>query len=490
MSLDASDRRSARKSWSRLDWVKELLYLCVLATEACILHPWQQWAFARLDHPPLPFWGLLALFFGAYLLASLMARSELTADRRQAATAGIVLLSALIVIRLHVYPGRPVFNLTWVADMVESLFSLLNILPPDLLVLILAMVAWWRGIVASRQEADIDQIWYRFRLGVLALLVYLIVAAFGPPPEVTGLLFGFFFFGLMSVALARILELGGIHSSSLGSRQWVSVLAGAILGSLALALLASLLFSQGAVRTVLGWFRPLVRLVELLLWYLVSALAYLIWPLLEMLLNFARSVTADQLGILMSPLMSPLASPEEIAEQATREYGLGSFCKATAVVLIVVGGLFLVSVAIRRLAERRDERNQDERESLWSSGDLVKDLQDGLRRTLEGLRNLGRREARGQRSAATIRKMYASVVDMAEEAGYPRDLAETPYEHREILYQAFPGGESAVDAITEAYVRVHYGEVPDTREEMEQLRRYYRELQGLVTKKPEVQEGA
>jgi hypothetical protein len=244
------------------------------------------------------------------------------------------------------------------------------------------------------------------------------------------------------------------------------------------------------VRTVLGWFRPLVRLVELLLWYLVSALAYLIWPLLEMLLNFARSVTADQLGILMSPLMSPLASPEEIAEQATREYGLGSFCKATAVVLIVVGGLFLVSVAIRRLAERRDERNQDERESLWSSGDLVKDLQDGLRRTLEGLRNLGRREARGQRSAATIRKMYASVVDMAEEAGYPRDLAETPYEHREILYQAFPGGESAVDAITEAYVRVHYGEVPDTREEMEQLRRYYRELQGLVTKKPEVQEGA
>jgi hypothetical protein len=367
--------------------------------------------------------------------------------------------------------------------MVESLFSLFNIVPPDLLAPILVMVAWWRGIVASRQEADIDQIWYRFRLGVLALLVYLIVAAFGPPPEVTGLLFGFFFFGLMSVALARILELGGIHSSSLGSRQWVSVLAGAILGSLALALLASLLFSRGAVRAVLGWFRPLVRLVEVLLWYVVSALAYLIWPLLEMLLNFARSVSGEQLGIFLSPLMSPLVTPEEIAEQATREYGLSAFCKGTAVVLIVVGGLYLVSVAIRRLAARRDEGNQDERESLWSSGDLVKDLQDGLRRALEGLRNLGRRETRGQRSAATIRKMYASVVDMAEEAGYPRELAETPYEHREILYQAFPGGESAVDAITEAYVRVHYGEVPDTREEMEQLRLYYRELQGLVTDK-------
>ena len=485
MNLDA-----LRRYVSRLDWVRELLYLCILATEACILHPWQQWVFARLQFKPLPFWAFLSIFWGAYFLANLLARSGLTADRRQAASAGMVFVSALLVIRLHVYPDRPLFHLDWVADMVESLFSMLNVLPPDLLILILALVAWWRGIVASRQEADIDQIWYRFRLGVFGLLVYLIVAAFGPPPEVTGLLFGFFFFGLMSVALARILELGGIHSSSLGSRQWVSVLAGAILGSLALALLASLIFAQGTVRTVLGWFRPLVRLVERLLWYVVSALVYLIWPLLEMLLNFARSVTADQLNIFMSPLMSPLASPQEFAEQAAESTGLGSFCKATAVVLIAVGGLYLVSLAIRRLAERRDEENQDERESLWSSGDLLNDLKDGLQRTLEGLRNLGRRETRGHRSAASIRKMYASVVDLAEEAGYPRDLAETPYEHRAVLYQAFPGGNRAVDAITEAYVRVHYGEVPDTREEMEQLRLYYRELQGLVTQKAEAEETA
>jgi hypothetical protein len=158
------------------------------------------------------------------------------------------------------------------------------------------------------------------------------------------------------------------------------------------------------------------------------------------------------------------------------------------VILVVVGGLFAVSLAVRRLAARRDEENQDERESLWSSGDLVKDLRDGLRRTLEQLRNLGQRDTRGRRSAASIRKMYASVVDLAEEAGYPRDRAETPYEHRANLYQAFPGGDdaaAAVDAITEAYVRVHYGEVPDTREEMEQLRRHYRELQRSVVDKAE-----
>jgi hypothetical protein len=247
-------------------------------------------------------------------------------------------------------------------------------------------------------------------------------------------------------------------------------------------LLVSLIFTRQAVRTVLGWFRPLVHAVEVLLWYLVSAIVYLIWPLLEMLLDVARSMTSENIQTFLSPLASPLASPQELAEEAAT-YTLNPVCKSIGVVLIVVGGLYLVSRAIRRLIERRNGGNEDERESLFTSGDLVQDLKDGLQRALDGLRNLGRRETRGHRSAASIRKMYASVVDLAEEAGYPRDLSETPYEHRQILYQAFPGGESAVDAITEAYVRVHYGEVPDTREEMEQLRLHYRELQGLVTPK-------
>jgi hypothetical protein len=261
-------------------------------------------------------------------------------------------------------------------------------------------------------------------------------------------------------------------------------LAGSILGSLALALLVSLIFSRQAVRTVLGWFRPLTRLVEAVLWYLVSALVYLIWPLLEMLLDLARSMTSGNIQTFLSPLASPLASPQELAEEAAT-YSLNPVCKTVAVLLIVVGGLYLVSRAIRRLIRQRDGGSQDERESLWSSDDLVKDLKDGLQRALEGLRNLGRRDARGRRSAASIRKMYASVVDLAAEAGYPRDLSETPYEHRVILYQAFPGGETAVDAITEAYVRVHYGEVPDSREAMAQLRQYYRDLQGLVAGKAE-----
>jgi len=106
---------------------------------------------------------------------------------------------------------------------------------------------------------------------------------------------------------------------------------------------------------------------------------------------------------------------------------------------------------------------------------------------MQGLNQLralaGQLGGRHRRSAASIRKMYASMVDLASEAGYPRRPAQTPYEHRGALHQAFPGGQDAVDAITEAYVRVHYGQVPGTQAEMDRLLESWERVQTLVAPK-------
>jgi hypothetical protein len=83
--------------------------------------------------------------------------------------------------------------------------------------------------------------------------------------------------------------------------------------------------------------------------------------------------------------------------------------------------------------------------------------------------------------------MYASMADLASKAGYPRRPAQTPYEYRGTLHRAFPGGQDAVDAITEAYVRVHYGQVPGTQDEMDQLLTSWERVQTLVV--PKAKEG-
>jgi len=41
-----------------------------------------------------------------------------------------------------------------------------------------------------------------------------------------------------------------------------------------------------------------------------------------------------------------------------------------------------------------------------------------------------------------------------------------PAEYLETLHEALPGSEAKVRCITQAYVAAHYGQAPDTREEL------------------------
>jgi hypothetical protein len=69
-------------------------------------------------------------------------------------------------------------------------------------------------------------------------------------------------------------------------------------------------------------------------------------------------------------------------------------------------------------------------------------------------------------AARTIRRIYAHLSALAAEQGYPRAAYETPYEYLPTLKQAFPENGEDVMCITEAYVAVHYGEVPERLEEL------------------------
>ena len=51
-----------------------------------------------------------------------------------------------------------------------------------------------------------------------------------------------------------------------------------------------------------------------------------------------------------------------------------------------------------------------------------------------------------------------------------RARSQTPYEYLGVLRRALPGRQEEVSAITEAYVAAHYGQVPDTRDELDHLR--------------------
>jgi len=79
-------------------------------------------------------------------------------------------------------------------------------------------------------------------------------------------------------------------------------------------------------------------------------------------------------------------------------------------------------------------------------------------------------------AAVSIRKIYANMARLAASQGFPRQPAQTPYEYMPALGLAFPDCRAEVTAITEAYVDVHYGEVPENVGDLQRIREYWQKI--------------
>jgi hypothetical protein len=64
-------------------------------------------------------------------------------------------------------------------------------------------------------------------------------------------------------------------------------------------------------------------------------------------------------------------------------------------------------------------------------------------------------------AARTIRRIYAELALLAQAQGRHRLPHQTPYEYLPALRETFPTCAEDVALITEAYVAVHYGELPE-----------------------------
>ena len=80
-------------------------------------------------------------------------------------------------------------------------------------------------------------------------------------------------------------------------------------------------------------------------------------------------------------------------------------------------------------------------------------------------------------AANSIRRIYAQMVASATRRGYPRADSDTPYEYLPALNESWPGKSAHIRTITEAYVRVHYGELPESSEELDAIRSAWEEIQ-------------
>lgn len=463
----------------------ELLYVAWALLEVLLLAPL---ALSMLGWtslwPPaaVALWMLLIMLI-PFNLNRLLTLYQAPVSQQRKIIFAALLLTILISIRALLYEGTGLFELQWLRELYRHFVEPGNPLwSRDLAVFLLVLFLWWRGLSLTGRSPDIKDMGLRLRVSslIFAPLVVGIATLAGTP--VFGFVLFYFFIALLAVSLTRAeeiaLERTG-RSYPLRAR-WLAIIA---LTSLALVsaagLLAMAISGQGLEQLVI-WTAPVWVAIRFFATTVVSIVGYLIFYLLTplfwvagRLMNWLRSLNVIPLApeaeepppdeLDLDALLLQLTGPEEPIHLWVNRLLLLLFFALLLVVAYVAVSRFMNS--------RRMALNSEERAGVSDSEGRRPGFGQRLRRRLAFWQQW--------RAAASIRRIYREMNALAEAYGYPRAAAQTPYEYLPTLAELWPEGRYESDVITQAYVRVRYGLLPETEEELAALRRAWDRLRRL-----------
>jgi hypothetical protein len=451
---------------------RELVFLALGTMDACVITPLLA-AFLSWMIPIRPL-AVMLIFLGAVLAVHYLVRLTLRLSLHPLFRSGLLglamLASGLLIVHRLLHARVRFWSSVWLLSMFRALQQ--ENLSTDVLLFLLVLFVWWRGLALAQRRVGSATAVSRFRWGVVMLAITTVIGGFILPSPPYPFVFVFFFVSLLGIALARAEEVGQQYE---GGQSPFGV------GWLATLVVAGLLvlFLAAGVATVLtgenvGFvINPLLEAQRTLLTLLTYALLYVMaWAG-----NLATDLLQDIFGeIDISKLERLLVPPATLEVQAQFDQPLPftpeqlAFARAVGVSVGVLVLLVLVVLSLRQLRLRRGQRHDEERESVWAGLHLRRGwrdlLRDGRQRMDEMVSTLPRASLSRLFVVQTIRRIYAHMSALAAERGYRRVPHQTPYEYLPTLELAFPDCSEEVVRITGAYVAVHYGEMPERPEEL------------------------
>lgn len=379
--------------------------------------------------------GMLVIYFGvAYLLGSnllLQAADNNFSELFTQALAGLGDLTALI-------PGK-----AW-------------------LVIVLIWLVF-RGYVFGRQGVGRFAVFSFFRLGVVMFLVYgLLSLANGRELPGIGMFTVFLSATLLAMTAARVSFLGRIRGGRRNpfTREWMGGIAGAVLGTVGTGFTLALM--------VVG------RLQTLIL-FLVGIIITLGFAPLLFLLSLFMDVPIPEIapppptpeGMVLPPTdLGPDLLDRTNQQVNALPDNLRSIVFIIGIILsvaVLVVFIWIVTASVRRMM------GNSEVEYIAKRGDLVELLrkQAGEQLRQPGDWLAGRLQGRQRvQAAARIRHIYGDLLDLCAALDIPRPDSQTPLEFQKTILSIMPAIQRELSTITNAYLKVRYGELPETREEV------------------------
>jgi hypothetical protein len=381
----------------------------------------------------------------------------------------------------------------WVEPFVGSLAALIGQLSAPVLAFACALYLWWRGMRFGMQSPGFVDVDGAFRWGIARLAVFALVMALATRPsllpsleaQTTPYVVGFFFFSLLTLALARLESLRTRTRRPSLNTQWLAVLVVVAAAVVLVALLLGQILSFDVLTVATRPLFDVLGVVLLLLAYaiviplayVIQWIVYLILALLPGNVNRPRPqpVQPTDLQNALANLFNYQLTPEMIAALKAA----GAALLVAAVVFFVARGL----VRWRPTGADADATNE-ERDSVWDAGLVWQKLLAWLRRRLP----------RGAKTAADsspsaveaepgaspvdvpqVRVLYAELLRQGELAGARRAIGTTPLEHEPDLVAVIEPGDTVV-RLTDAYQRVRYADLDVPNEEADALNTQLQDL--------------
>jgi hypothetical protein len=451
---------------------REVLHLAIAGMEVCFFTPMvlalSQFAGRYPPERAAPVFlvQMLVAFYLVRLLDSLGVDERVERDIALL----VLLLWVLLTLRFALYRHVPWYSLSWLGEMAGHLGDR-ALWPQDVTVIITTLVFWWRGLEMAQRPLDVDSVGYHFRAGVLVMAVSVALVSFTLSWHPAPLVFVYFFVGLARAEEASGWRMAIPFPFGLGWLLSIMGAAGLVIG-VALGLIA--VFTGEDIIQTLALLGPVWRVLSLALIFLLTLIFRLVYPIVAYIV--ARAYKAmEGLGFEVPELFSAqdLLEMEQQVENTSR---FAPYNKAL-LVLAVAFAILMVALMFGRMMRARRQLGEVDADSVLGKiggQSLVARLQEGLEALAGRLNLFGR-----WRTAASIRRIYAQMIATAGRRGYPRLPSETPYEHVGTLLESWPGMDTPIRLITEAYVKTHYGEVPETAAEFEAIRSAWEQLQAI-----------
>ncbi len=463
------------KHLASLNWRRETIYLLTAAMEVAWFAPWYLAlipATAQLPPGRTAVGLFLVMVVPAYGVR-ILARFHLRPRLHGAALTALLVLTCLLAARVFLYAGQGYEGFDWLGETLKDVLDVYEYIPDWFIIVLSTLFLWWRGIRLGQRRPSVQAVAFSFYVGIVSFIGFVLIVNLVTREDPSAFIPVFFFCSLMALAAARMDEMRGRRGavrSTFGLSWLVSIALAALAVVLLGAFLGALLTGRD-FRTVLRWLEPLLLLVGIVLGLFIVALR----TLAGWIFGFVRSSGAEDAAAPLAEFVDGLGDlvPKgaELTIQPPPGLGVVRFLLMVAFV-VGLGALLILLARSRSWAQRKHEG--EEQEPMFSPALLVENLRQlvktGRGRLAAALRLVERSGWRGLFAALTIRRVYAQMQRLAASQGYPRTASQTPYEYESAAKRAFPDATAEVHTITEAYVAVHYGEVPETDAELREIR--------------------